>query len=569
MVSGANEMKSLKAVLYLCLSAPAFAPLFGQMVAVSGSNLTDSIAYALVQIGPSGPTGPPGCVMGTTCTSALTPASISGVLYADQCPGSNIGAKINACAALLPIASNGYHVGTINLPNTTMEPALANITTTISIGPGVSLHGQGQLASSFTCTMAGDCFVYDASSTSGGTHAHSLIPNTIYDSFSITGSSTQNVMHWKDAQGVTMHDVSLDAGINACLWLEDVNYWTERNSFDHVSTLYNCKRAIYMSAQSGNPFQPHPSFGHNNFSDFKANPNGAQYGLYMTGNAFFYDSTFNLNYNKENAGTIVIHLDGGAEYYYNQTNILGEDQGTGGAFLEMTSASNVFLYTGQIQYGSMASPTSIAAGSQFIHYADTVPFGPLLSTQTAMGPQFQIPIALATGTDLNTLTNCGQYQVQNPVNAPSAIGPNAAYVQNWCFGVGGFHSQTVYIVQGTSGLTRQWQRTEDSGTWGVWREVAWADQMPLVGTTGFLTSGSIPANTCSFLTAIVTGAKSGMVVTATPAYALPATTILDYGLHWNTSYVNAPDTVTVPVCNDTAAPITPTVSPSFTVRVTQ
>ena len=42
----------------------------------------DALPQAMLERGPAGPQGPSGCVVGQTCTSALAPRSIAGVLYA-------------------------------------------------------------------------------------------------------------------------------------------------------------------------------------------------------------------------------------------------------------------------------------------------------------------------------------------------------------------------------------------------------------------------------------------------------------------------------------------------------
>jgi hypothetical protein len=85
------------------------------------------------------------------------------------------------------------------------------------------------------------------------------------------------------------------------------------------------------------------------------------------------------------------------------------------------------------------------------------------------------------------------------------------------------------------------------------------------GTTGALPRATISAGACAPLTASIAGATSGMVVVATPA----STTQLVAGLHWDTAYVSAAGIVTVPVCNTTAAPVTPNITPTFNVRVIQ
>jgi hypothetical protein len=85
------------------------------------------------------------------------------------------------------------------------------------------------------------------------------------------------------------------------------------------------------------------------------------------------------------------------------------------------------------------------------------------------------------------------------------------------------------------------------------------------GTTTTLPRTAIAAGTCANLTATVVGATSGMAVVATPA----STTQLIFGLHWDTAYVSAAGRVTVPVCNTTAAPVTPNITPVFNVRAIQ
>ena len=54
---------------------------------------------AQITAGPTGQQGPPGCVVGQTCTSALTPQKLAGVVYVDQYPGADFGARFNAAVA--------------------------------------------------------------------------------------------------------------------------------------------------------------------------------------------------------------------------------------------------------------------------------------------------------------------------------------------------------------------------------------------------------------------------------------------------------------------------------------
>jgi len=131
-------------------------------------------------------------------------------VYADQCPGpsNDIGAKIMGCVtppppshtAMIPTAADGLQVGTIILPNTAKEPALARWATPVVLGPGISLMGQGPLASYFECTVTtGDCLKYDASWCNSGCatnnitgpanaiYSHIGNPSTVYQGFTLTG----------------------------------------------------------------------------------------------------------------------------------------------------------------------------------------------------------------------------------------------------------------------------------------------------------------------------------------------------------------------------------------------
>src|SRR5216684_6848051 len=160
-----------------------------------------------------------------TINSLYSLVTANGYLYADQCAGADIGAKINTCVAALPTATSGYKVGTIILPNTSTEPSLKTWSTTVHVGPGVSFIGQGQLASYFTCSVVGDCLLHDESASSG-LYAHTVSINSVFQGFAITGINTvvQNIIHLKDAVNVTFRDVGVDgagAAGSACIWLHD------------------------------------------------------------------------------------------------------------------------------------------------------------------------------------------------------------------------------------------------------------------------------------------------------------------------------------------------------------
>ncbi|MCU1247083.1 MAG: hypothetical protein JWQ49_112 [Edaphobacter sp.] len=535
--------------------------------ATGGSKDISTVAPTL-QTGPlnyNGVPGPPGCVLGTTCTSSLTPQSVGGVLYADQCSGTDIGMRINSCVALLPTASSGYKVGTIILPNTSLETSQIAWATTVHVGPGVSLLGQGQLASSFVCTVAGDCLLHDESASSG-LYAHTVSVNSVFQGFTISGNNltTQTIVHLKDAVNLTLRDVAVDgAGTagSACILLHDVAYWTERNVFDNVSTLYGCKIGWRFIADTANPNQPNPSFGYNRFLNIKANPITGQIAFSLEGNSFVYNCTFRITVNADHA--TILHIQDNAKLYESELHMFGE--GTGNITLDL-GATTQLTYIGQIDVGPQVN--SLAAGSVLIHWGDDGGFGPAIPTDFANGIRWAVAVPMASGTNLNTISTCGDFAGVSLVNAPAALGTQNVRVQVVCSANPGYLTQIAYQMEFTGSTPRVWQRTRDNGTWNAWREQAWVDQLPalpLTGLTGALPGTAIAAGACVNLTANITGATTNMAIVATPAHQ----SVMDAGLHWDTSFADNAGHVIVPVCNTTASPVTPSSTPTFNVRVIQ
>jgi hypothetical protein len=499
--------------------------------------------------------------------TTFTPSSLGFVLYADKCPGTDIGMKINACAAKLPI-SGGYHVGTIILPNTSNDTADAVWATTVHIGPGVNLTGQGLLASSFHCTVAGDCLVHDESAASG-VYAHTTGVTSVYQGFTITGNgvTAQNIFHFKDAVNLTVRDVGADgatAAGSACFLLHDVKYWTERNTFENVSTLYGCAIGWRFITDTGNKYNPHPSFGYNRFLDIKANPNNGQTAFSFEGNSYIYDCTFRMTINADQNAQAMIHMQDAAWFYENELHMFGE--GSMVYTLDI-GAKNQFTYVGQINVGPQTN--HFAAGSVVTRWGDDGGYGPDIQTDFFNAIRWGKPVVLASRTNLNNVAFCGTYTGANLVNAPAVLGTANIKIEVICTSAAGYVTQIAYQME-FAGLRdpataspRVFQRVQHAGAWAPWREMAWVDQAPLTGTTGALPRAAIAAASCTNLTASITGATSSMTVSATPA----STTQLIAGLHWDTAYVSAAGTVTVPVCNTTASPITPNITPTFNVRL--
>ena len=260
------------------------------------------------------------------------------------------------------------------------------------------------------------------------------------------------------------------------------------------------------------------------------------------------------------SGTIYWHEQDGAELYQSDVHLFGE--GEFERVIDLTSSSNQFLYSGQIFVGPQ--PNHIAAGAIFENTVDNggvVPNNPAVSYAAIAAIT---PRPLATGIDLNNLNACGYFGGSGILHTPASIGANFVKVQIICSSNNSYVTQVAYLMtQSTAQQQRTWQRMEDNGVWGAWRELVWADQLPLSGSTGALAAAPIAPGTCTQLFAAVPGARANMAVVAAPAHSGP----MKQGLHWDTAYVDESGRVIVPVCNETSAPITPDGTASFVVRV--
>lgn len=288
-------------------------------------------------------------------------------------PGYDIGALINSClnTGMIPTATDGLQVGTILLPNTSVPSTKGGSPpnwiwgTPVVLGPGVNLVGQGLLATYIECTVSGgDCLTYDATQTSGP-HNQTSNPASVWQGFTLTGyrplgwSEPEykgtiyplNLFHFKDARGLTVRDVAADGATGACFLFENVNYWTERNLFDNVSSMYNCPVGWRFKVSTSK----YDSFGYNRFLDIRLNLHGNQTGFSFENNGNFYNSTLRATINKcstpRDTAAKVIHMQDTAQINSSELHVYAEDscgKYPGGNFLDITSSSNVLTYFGEI-----------------------------------------------------------------------------------------------------------------------------------------------------------------------------------------------------------------------------
>lgn len=405
-----------------------------------------------------------------TCTASNGRATVSNIV---ETSGSVVTLTVNPASAIFAAGQDvylsGLSVGTWLNSQTVVVSSVTSTTVTFNDPTG---HGtQVSVAETGNATPSVACLTIDHSASSGQ-FAHTVFSNSKIGNFTIEGNGAagQSIIKFKDVQGIEVHSVVTDGATDAgqaCYWLEDINSWTERNTFIDDSSGYNCNIGWRFTSEAS--ISPHPSFGYNRFLDIKFNTAGAQTAFSIENNSYLYSGTYRITGNKGGAGSIVWFMKGGAQFYENELQLQGEENGTGGELLDITSPSNQFTYWGNIVWGG-GTPNNVAAGATVIHWLDSNYF-------VEAGNFSQNPITwasaatLASGFNLNSVTACGNYEVTSPVNGPSVSPSNALlHLQVICAGAAGpgYIEQIAYQANYTSRIPLVFQRNEDGGTWGSW-----------------------------------------------------------------------------------------------------
>lgn len=325
------------------------------------------------------------------CLCTAQTSSVSGVYYVPA-NSSDFGAAINTIVNNdCPTGYGGYKTCTIVLP----QANAGTWATTAHIGPGVNLQGQGQYTSTFSCTAV-DCLLIDYSGSSG-IYAHTVNSTQDISRFSISGDGAagQSIIHGEDVTGAFFYDITLDNvgnGSGACIKLEDINYWTERNTFLDFSTGLSCSTSWLLYGDASNPHQPHPSFGYNRLLDVKLNPTGNQVAFAVQGGAYFYNSTIRATINSASNGNgspIIFELDNSdSQLYYDELHIYGEGQAQ--YFLDLLGGSNQFVYSGEINFQA-GTGNNITPGAVVTHLGDNWAYDVTGATTTFGNPLRLIP----------------------------------------------------------------------------------------------------------------------------------------------------------------------------------
>lgn len=449
-------------------------------VITSGTGAFQHNGNPLIDSVPSGNqtiTQPPG--------TTLTVNSFNNVLYASQCSGADIGAKIQDCWSKLPIdPTEGHHIGTIILPNTKVDTADATWSTTVHISSGVSLIGTGITTSVFNCT-ASVCLFTDNSDPQFSQTPYSFMPfwGDTYSDFTIDGnnSSGQDLILMWDRNHLTMKHVYLDDSHDAggsCVHMDTHNYWTERNEFLDVTTGYDCHIGFRLTNSASNP-NALPSFGYNRFLDIRMNPTDqsgyGSYGFSVENKAYFYNSFIRAIANAA-GGTYseLFHLQDQAVMLDDTLNIDGE--GPLKYVVNESSASNGFVYYGHLNL--CCNVSNFAAGSYYKHYIDDGGNSADTPSLSHNGYESETAVSLASGYDLNLVTNCGTFVGNGLQNAPAEIGSSFAIITVQCTTGTPYLNQTIYQMESTGLVPHVWHRVRDNNTWGSWIPAVMGNQMP-------------------------------------------------------------------------------------------
>lgn len=248
-------------------TAPILATGYSVQMRTDGTNYFGDIASSQVNAGLLG--------QGAYYAAAGTGVSpINGIVYLNTL--SELGAQINA--AVTALGTNG---GFIKLPQTGTAGASWSTTATITQN-NITLEGWGPRSSVFNCTVAGDCLLLNLTSdyycqgtcpgstiqASGGRLANFAIRGN--------GATGQNIIHTQDMFSWNFENLLLD-GANeaggACLLMENVTYWTERNIQRGIEFGYECTKSVRMIAAAS-----HPSFGYDYFQ-WELSPGSSQTGV--------------------------------------------------------------------------------------------------------------------------------------------------------------------------------------------------------------------------------------------------------------------------------------------------
>jgi len=78
---------------------------------------------------------------------------------------------------------------------------------------------------------------------------------------------------------------------------------------------------------------------------------------------------FHLTINKGGTGSTIWHMQDSAQFYQNELQLMGEENGSGGYFLDLGSGTTL-TYTGNVIWGG-GTANNIVSGAIYQHFLDS------------------------------------------------------------------------------------------------------------------------------------------------------------------------------------------------------
>jgi hypothetical protein len=358
----------------------------------------------------------------------ITAIRLNGIRFADQFPGADMGAQVNAAIAdcggqcLILVPAGNF-----------------NFSTTIIIkNPATSLVGAGSAATTLNYTGSGDAILWQ------------INPFTIVQAGRISGftignnGSARNGIHSGSIVGAQfddLHVVGFTGSGSAGILLENAPTndatvppccWSERNLFTRVH-LDNNTIGLRMTVNGGTN-----SFGYNRFLDLRLNVNANQVGISAENNGVLYNATMIAMANVGGTGGTVLSLSGNTTWKDSFFNVTAECTNcANGTFLTMTPGT-IFYPMGNM-VGLFGLTNSIGGVFQPVLNPSPDPSiasagRPLFSTVSSGG------VNLATAFLPSDLPQIGSWLLADPTSAG-----------NFLFGLGinvGWNSPGTWLVNG-------------------------------------------------------------------------------------------------------------------------
>lgn len=472
-------------------TAPILATGYSVQVRTDGTNYFGDIASSQVNAGLLG--------QGAYYAAPGTGVSpIPGRVYLNT--ASEFGAQCTAAATAL-----GSTGGEIIIPQTGTAGMSQTTGCTISYN-NITLKGFGPRASVINCTVAGDCLLLNLTSDFYCHIVGGLCTSTDQSSggrlsgFSILGNGAtgQNIIHTQDMFAWNFENLFLDGASEAggaCLEMENVTYWTERNVQTGIDFGYNCSSGVLLKASA------HPSFAYNHVQ-WEFDPGTGQTGLGVAASSTVYlnGAIVKITGNLTGTGSLITIPSGSL------VNTVVNTTNSGQAVLFLNAEST----TTTAKIWNVASSTSVLTFEGAVNVLGTMAANTLSSTPTFNNNQTNInnlAALVANNTAVNTFDNalyafCPNLSTSGVCWNETGVALSTANAFGMGFSYTGSGSTSNYEEFGLYG--------------GTTATKIFKNGLNELSTVGQTTSGTW-AGTCTMASGVCTAITFATAYTATPS----------------------------------------------------